>query len=396
MSEWPVVQMGDVAAINPEATAGFRGDRQIRYIDIAAISRERGIEPGSIREYTYSDAPGRARRVVRTGDVLVSTVRPGLRAFGRVTPDLDGEVASTGVAVLRATEAALPGFIWAVVTTDAFADDMVSRATGSNYPAVRAADVAAHTLRLPPLDVQRRIVDLVGALDANIAALDEETTSVLHLYLQLIARQMSSDGNSATLLGDCMSLERHRESTDDEETYRVAGVLRSGEGLIDKGLMRGSATTYTSLYRLRPGQLIMRKLTAWEGPITVVPDEYDGFVASSEFPTFNIDDDRLLPEFMRHVCRWPGLWHEMKQRLTGSVQRRKRLNPEQLLSILLSLPSVEAQGRAAGLLESLEEHTERLRAEADALRAVRAAILPALLSGDVEIPESYDELVGVA
>ena len=87
----------------------------------------------------------------------------------------------------------------------------------------------------------------------------------------------------------------------------------------------------------------MRKLTAWEGPITTVPDAYDSAFVSTEFPTFTLDQSRLLPEYMKLLCQLPGFHAEMKMRSTGTAERRKRLNPDGLLAITVVLPPVSIQ-----------------------------------------------------
>lgn len=190
MSEqWVKTTLGEIAEINPEATPKWPADYEIRYVDIASVSATSGINLAEVGAHSFGKAPGRARRRIRAGDVLVSTVRPNLRSFAVVPKDLDGEVASTGFAVLRAKPSALPGFIWSLVQSEAFVEDMVGRCTGSNYPAVRADDVAAFPVSLPPLPVQRRIVDLLAHLDnhlLNLRAEERALRSLLDTQAQCI------------------------------------------------------------------------------------------------------------------------------------------------------------------------------------------------------------------
>lgn len=129
---------------------------------------------------------------------------------------------------------------------------------------------------------------------------------------------------------------------------------------------------------LHADQVVMRKLTAWEGPITVVPAEFDGFVVSSEFPTFTLGPE-LLPAWMRHVCGSPRLWVEMKNRVSGTVQRRKRLNPEQLLQIQLPIPPREVQARIVEMLDSVDDQIAALDQEAEALDRVSMAVAEDML-----------------
>ncbi len=389
--EWAEAPLGEVAHVNPESVPKWPSDREIRYVDIASVSESSGIRLDQVHSMPFGEAPGRARRLIRRADVLVSTVRPNLRAFASVPAALDGAVASTGFSVLRPRDdRTLPDFIWAIVRSDAFVEDMVAKCTGSNYPAIRPGDVTSFRLPLPPLSVQRRIVDLVGAIDTHIANLDDEASAWRRLYDNTLGLSLTGD---LVQIGDLMRLDLDMRKVRDSDEYRILGVLNRGGGLIDKGLVLGSGTGYASLNRVKAGQLVMRKLTAWEGPISVIPVAFDGYYASAEFPTFSIDETKLLPEFMGHVCRAPFLWQQMKERVTGTVQRRKRLNPEQLLQVVIPLPRLEQQDALAAGLTSLQRTARYAERETTALRVLQRQVLESLLSREVEIPEAYDLLL---
>jgi len=142
---------------------------------------------------------------------------------------------------------------------------------------------------------------------------------------------------------------------------------------------------------LRKNQVVMRKLTAWEGPITVVPTEFDGFVASNEFPTFTLTDG-TDPGWMKHVCRAPRLWAEMQSRVVGTVQRRKRLNPDQLLLVEVPVPSQREQEQAAEALDAIDGQISVLRTESARLRKARAGLLSGLLDCTVDIKPAELEI----
>jgi type I restriction enzyme S subunit len=180
-----------------------------------------------------------------------------------------------------------------------------------------------------------------------------------------------SDGYPLRPLGEVMRLDIRRTLMVPATTYRLAGVLNAGQGLVAKGEFDGGDTEYATMNVLRVDQVVMRKLTAWEGPITVVPAEFDGFVASNEFPTFTLGPE-VVPDWMRHVCRSPRLWAEMKNRVRGTVQRRKRLNPEQLLQIQLPIPPREVQAGIVEMLDAVDDQIIALDAEVASLRSLLA------------------------
>jgi type I restriction enzyme, S subunit len=179
------------------------------------------------------------------------------------------------------------------------------------------------------------------------------------------------DGWATVTVGDVANLHIERVPVKPGETYKIAGVLNAGQGMLERDPIDGSATNYPVLHRLRANQLVMRKLTAWEGPITVVPQDFDGYVVSTEFPTFTLDQAVLSPEYMRLVCQRPEFWEQMRDRSTGTVQRRKRVNPGQLLQITIDLPPLREQRRIVDLIRAVDDVAHA--ADKEALAALQLA-----------------------
>ncbi|GGT05148.1 hypothetical protein GCM10010222_53700 [Streptomyces tanashiensis] len=264
-------------------------------------------------------------------------------------------------------------------------------ATQTGVPGLTRSRAYEISVALPPMPLQERIVEVIGAVDGQITALEAEAVALQGVYraaASLLWRTSQGDEAESRPLGEVMHLDITRTPMESGTTYHLAGVLNAGKGLVDKDEFDGADTEYAAMNVLRENQVVMRKLTAWEGPITVVPAEFDGFVASNEFPTFTLASD-IVPGWMKHVCRTPRLWVEMQSRVVGTVQRRKRLNPDQLLSVVLPVPSRREQEQAAEALDAIEGQIAAIRAEAARLGTVRAGLLSGLLDRtiDIESPE---------
>lgn len=161
MTTWPERSVG--ALCTPTEQRDPRRDpaRAFRYVDIASIDRKakRIVQPPVL---AGADAPSRARKVIREGDVLVSTVRPNLNAVAMVPQDLDGEIASTGFSVLRANRQVLePRYLFYRTTSPDFVAALTSKVRGASYPAVSDRDVRGLRIRVPSLSEQRRIIALL-------------------------------------------------------------------------------------------------------------------------------------------------------------------------------------------------------------------------------------------
>ena len=158
--EWPVVSLKEICDINPETVnpdLSYPG-QTIFYVDISSVENETGRFLG-YTEMASSDAPSRARRRIRGGDVLLSTVRPNLKAFTLLRETKDRAIASTGFAVLRAhADVVEPEFVLASVCSDQAVGQMISMMGKGAYPSINQSDVAAVKIPLPPLTVQQQII----------------------------------------------------------------------------------------------------------------------------------------------------------------------------------------------------------------------------------------------
>jgi type I restriction enzyme S subunit len=163
---WPVLNLGAGVLPVPTWAPTTNPDAPFTYVDIASVDRETKTikQPSVLRT---ADAPSRARHVLRTEDVLVSTVRPNLNAVAMVPPELSGAIASTGFTVLRADRSKLlPSYLFHWVRSPTFVAGLCAEATGASYPAVSDRTVLRSRIPSPSLDEQRHIADLLDKVDA--------------------------------------------------------------------------------------------------------------------------------------------------------------------------------------------------------------------------------------
>lgn len=166
--EWEVAPLWAHATCNdevlPETTAA---ESRFRYVEISDVDEVQGIIGST--DVTFGAAPSRARRKVREGDVILSTVRTYLRAAAAVDSEYAGSVVSTGFAVIR-PRTIHAGYLKHVVASDIIIEEVIARSVGVSYPAINATEVMKLKIPVPPLDEQRRIA---AFLDHETARIDE-------------------------------------------------------------------------------------------------------------------------------------------------------------------------------------------------------------------------------
>jgi type I restriction enzyme S subunit len=164
---WGVGAIDSLASLNPESWGAKQHPERIHYVDLA---NTKANEINGVTEFSFDDAPSRARRVLRFGDVIVGTVRPGNRSFARIAQDVTGLTGSTGFAVLRARQEFDQALVYIAATRDEAIERLAHLADGGAYPAVRPEVVASTPLTIPPKEVRIAFGEVANALFASIGA----------------------------------------------------------------------------------------------------------------------------------------------------------------------------------------------------------------------------------
>lgn len=306
--------------------------------------------------------------------IIYSRLKAFEGAFALVPDAADGRFVSNEFPTFDVDETqALPEYLALVLALPATWAEMSQHITGvgARRERLQVADFLDFELDLPPLDAQRRVVDGVSAAASVADALAAEAAAASDLAKALYAEMVAAGDADPVPMGDLLTHQIDAVPVVSDGEYPMAGVTIAGKGLFWREVVRGTETKYAKLHRLATGDLVYRKLTAWEGPITVVPAEFDGAFVSPEFPTFRIDTARVSPNYLRFVCQQSWFHAEMKAGSTGTAERRSRLNPNDLLDIEIELPAPEDQAKVAAataLAESLRRQEVRARALALAIR----------------------------
>ena len=144
-------------------------DGLIDYLDISSVdnAEKRIISYQTIRS---SNAPSRAKQLLKKGDVLVSTVRPNLNAVAVVEEETENlMVGSTGYCVLRCKENIDVRYLFNFCQSQYFIDDMSSQATGASYPAVSNSIVRNSLIPCHSIEEQRKIAEKIDTVSELIA-----------------------------------------------------------------------------------------------------------------------------------------------------------------------------------------------------------------------------------
>lgn len=290
-----------------------------------------------------------------------------------------------------------------------FKDDLiVTRMKGTANVSLSIKNLADVPVELPPLAEQRRIVDLVAAIDDAIDAAEAEAERAVQLLGDVVDVALSEQGNTRTvadlavqprgLVGGPFGSSLVRADYREHGVPVIRGVNMPGPMdreiggdyvFVDEEKAQQLAGNQAS-----PGDVIFTQ-RGTIGQVGAVPEEpYDRYVVSQSQMRLRVDPLQAIPEYVRFIFTAPSMITTLK------AENRATANPHINLGVLaqtrLPVPTVDEQLRLISLWESIAEAGRSAHTHAESLRALRSNLLTALLSGEHEIPESYDHLVDLA
>jgi len=186
-----VVRLGDIVTKTRQRDPKRMPYLKFKYVDVSSISNElyKIIE---FREFLGKNAPSRARKEIKTGDIIFATVRPYLKRIAIVPQELDGELCSTAFCVLRCNKNfADHVFVFNYLLTDNFVERVSASQRGSSYPAVTDKDVLNQKIPLPPLSEQKQIAHILSVLDKKIEVEQKRKQVLKELFKTMLHKLMS-------------------------------------------------------------------------------------------------------------------------------------------------------------------------------------------------------------
>jgi type I restriction enzyme, S subunit len=173
---WKVGTLAAFSSLNPESWSKETRRDIVNYVDLSNTKWGR-IE--AVTAYAQQNAPSRAQRVLRPGDTIIGTVRPGNGSYAFISDD--GLTGSTGFAVLRPLRIQYAEFVYFAATAAENIEALSHLADGGAYPAVRPEVVAATQVIKAGNDVMERYSRVAGALLAKMAENERESCTLTAL-----------------------------------------------------------------------------------------------------------------------------------------------------------------------------------------------------------------------
>jgi type I restriction enzyme S subunit len=259
---------------------------------------------------------------------------------------------------------------------------------------LRTPDYLEQVVLLPPLAEQKRIVDLVASVDAYIDALQKQADSAREARNAVLQELLSAGGDdwTETTIGEEAVVNPKETALAEDAPFVPMDAVKVGKRFVDYFEPRGER----SGARARSGDVLFARITPCleNGKVAQIQDGVGACGGSTEFIVMRgsktIDSD--------FIYFWATLrsTRDLAAGLMTGTTGRQRLSAKDLGEISLNLPPLDEQKRIVEIVSSMDEVIQSTEQAVVDAKALRSGLLSDLLSGNHEIPASYDSLLGAA
>lgn len=394
-SKWDVARLGDLANVDSESLSNKTlADFEFSYISLGDVSEGSLID--SVQKILFSDAPSRARRIVRVRDILFSTVRPNLKGHYFAKSVQGDVIASTGFAVVRAKEGiTCPEYLYHYLLS-VKADEQIEKLTvGSNYPAVNSSDVKRLWVIRPSLPEQQKIAAILTTVDDKLDVISRQISTAQKLKQGLMQSLFSiglgtqDEAWPTVPLFDVAEIrtgvakgKKGLKNPIELPYLRVANVQ---DGHIDLKEIKtiGVEKSNIERYSLQPGDVLMTeggdfdKLgrgDVWEAQISPCLHQNHVFAVRPNPAALN----------SYYLAALAASDYGRKYFLSCSKRTTNlaSINSTQLKAFPVLLPPLAEQRRIAEVVEAANMKISSLRAKQTSCRTLKRGLMQKLLTGE--------------
>ncbi len=326
----------------------------------------------------------------RKGDLIFGRRRAYQRKL--TVAEMDGICSAHAMVVRAKPEVVLPEFLPFLMMSDKFMNRAVEISVGSLSPTINWTTLKLQEFDLPPLDQQRRIAEILWAVDENIQSWLAATISADQQYQAIVSDFIASHETDKMPLGECLDEVQYGSSS--------KAILQSAPGLLP--LLRipnviGGKVDFANLVWLKPTEEFEKYRLA-RGDVLIVrtngnPDYvgrtavYEGFefekcLFASYLIRLRAKHDKILPHFLHEMLRSKQVKKDIRKQVKSSAGNYN-LNTQGIRSLHIPLPAKKVQEKLLERLGSVSAVADAMTCHLETMRELRSTFLNSLFNSDM-------------
>lgn len=320
---------------------------------------------------------------VKKGDVLFARRNPHLRRVG--VAQVDGLFSAHGMALrTKNPSLLLQDFLPHFVASSIFMDRVNQIAVGSLSKTVNWKPLAKQEFALPPIEEQKRIVELLRVADeassAQLAVVDTTQAAVEAWLREALPPQ--TDWPRLSQIA-----EEHRISWDPQRASAGEQVLHWSIPALDEvggPLLEDASSIGSSKFRVESDALLVSRLNP-RIPRVVVASGSASAVCSTEFSVLTPHESAVPLRVLRELILLPVVWGQVAALARGSTKSRERVAPRDLMSVRVPLVDALPLHEISAFLSGAAKLREGVHERLTRTRRLQASLREASLRGECRV-----------
>lgn len=413
---WDVKWLKHISTVNDDTLSeNTPPDYRLLYVDISNVDPVEGIQ--NIEEMTFEKSPSRARQIVQSGDVIVSTVRTYLRAIAPIVDPPENLIVSTGFAVIRPNSNFDSGFAGYTLRGLHFIESVVARSKGVSYPAINASELVSLEIPLPPLPEQHAIAAFLdretARLDALVAKkqrfielLEEKRQALIsHAVTKGLDPDVETKDSGAEWIGKvpagwevirlkntiCSPLQYGASESGeiyDPELPRYVRITDiSEEGTLKEDTKKSIPIDIAGPYLLSYGDILFARSGATVGKTFLYLDSWGLAAYAGYLIRARVNQTILDPRYIGYFCRSSHYWDWISSAfIQATIQN---ISADKYANLMIPLPPIAEQrfiinylncetDKVKGLIRTIHDQVGKLR-------EYRTALISAAVTGKIDV-----------
>jgi type I restriction enzyme, S subunit len=138
-------------------------------------------------------------------------------------------------------------------------------------------------------------------------------------------------------IGKFLNKNTHQTIIENDKVYKRVTVKINNNGVMLRDTAQGNKIGIKRQFLVKEGQFIISKIDARNGAMGIIPKELDGAIVTNDFPTFNVDSESILPQFLL-LLTTTKRFIEFAQTCSSGTTNRQRIDMKKFLDVKIPLP----------------------------------------------------------
>lgn len=409
MNNWKEYKLGELV-LSASKTFKF-SNKQVIFLNTSDTLEGRVVNHNL---FNPEELPGQAKKSIQKDDILYSEIRPENRRYAYIDFDATNYVVSTKLMVLRAIDKGLiaPKYLYYFLTSNDVVGylQMLAESRSGTFPQIRFEEISLLDIKLPPLEIQHQVIDVISSLDDKIE-LNNRINAELESLAQALFKQWFIDFEFPDANGRIDGLPigwrkdvfRNHLLVERGLSYKGDGLTTGEEGIPMNNLnsvYEGGGYKYEGIkyykgdykekHIAKPNDIIVTNTEQGHkylliGFPAVVPSFYGETTIYSHhiYRVRTLTESYLTPQFIYYLLLQPHIREQVVGFSNGTTVNMLKIDGLQLPEFVL--PDKTTIEKFTDLIVPIWKEKETNYQETQSLTQLRDTLLPRLLSGELAV-----------